>query len=272
MVTTCLKLRKKSPSYFRGQLCGEWGEGVGRVLSWGRLGPSGTGRHVASGKGDFFPLRCRSVSCSVTLEGGEMDCNRNNLSVISASRGCRLQTFFFFFSATQSPAGLRAPVHQQAARTGRRCRLCAAWKPIEWVNEGGKELLGEGWPTRVGLWPYAEYLSPICGEKIHKNKKNGTSYFSVSRIRCCCNVMNKLLPVENQFQTVWKHFSFAGCQISQLDGRNGSDSDERWKARVLFGLERHLQESTSIECRCIFSSWVLGFYWLVTSIQRRSTL
>lgn len=66
------------------------------------------------------------------LEGGEMDCNRNNLSVISVSKG--LQTadfpFFFFFLATQAPAGLRAAVRpaaafrgRQAASTGRRCRL-----------------------------------------------------------------------------------------------------------------------------------------------------
>lgn len=49
-----------------------------------------------------------------------MDCNRNNLSVISVSKG--LQTadfpFFFFFLATQAPAGLRAAVRPAAALRG----------------------------------------------------------------------------------------------------------------------------------------------------------
>lgn len=117
------------------------GKGWAVVLSWGRLRPSGTGRHIASGRGDFFPVRCRSVSCGVTLEGGEMDCNRNNLSVISASRGCRLQTFFFFFfffSATQSPAGTES-TRTSAGSEHRTQMPSVCWLKADWVGQWGRE-------------------------------------------------------------------------------------------------------------------------------------
>lgn len=102
VVTTWLEtVRTKSHfSYSRDQLCCEWREGVGRVLAEEEVRRAEQEDPSPPAERGFFPVRTRSVSRSVTLEGGEMDCNRNNLSVISASRAASLrllQNFFFFF-------------------------------------------------------------------------------------------------------------------------------------------------------------------------------
>lgn len=212
-------------------------------------------------KGTFFPGRCRSVSCRVTLEGGEMDCNRNNLSVISARRGCRLQTFFFFFLFFRHPVSCWPESPRTSAASEHRTQMpFVCCLNADWAGQRGREVpLGRGaahrgWTVTLCRIFKCNLLGVGWG-----GKKSGTSYFSVSRIGRCCNVMNKLLPLENQFQTVQKHFSSAGRQISPLDGCSGSDSDEMWTSRVPFGLERHLQEYNT-GLGWIFSSCVFCFY------------